>query len=210
MGRRAIFGWGLVHTSRLKPTRVDRFQCVNWALIERPNPKLRPATPPFARRRCRCGSKRGGGEKGPRGNRRRASERHRSSDRPLARPSAFPPIACTGPPPPPPVDRDRSLCVRYGRGLWRVGLGWLGRWFVCGFSGMREGQRLAQRLTCVCSSRRRCDGMQRTCVVLCVCVRLTPGRCRGGDLADRLEKAAQQVKTAYSECPSYDVVRWGV
>lgn len=46
-------------------------------------------------------------------------------------------------------------------------------------------------------------------VVLWVCVRLTPGRCRGGDLADRLEKAAQQVKTAYSECPSYDVVSGG-
>jgi hypothetical protein len=26
-------------------------------------------------------------------------------------------------------------------------------------------------------------------------------------LADRLEQAAQDVKTAYSECPSYDVVR---
>jgi hypothetical protein len=31
--------------------------------------------------------------------------------------------------------------------------------------------------------------------------------CRDGRLADRLEQAAQLVKAAYSECPSYDVVR---
>jgi hypothetical protein len=37
--------------------------------------------------------------------------------------------------------------------------------------------------------------------VLCVCV------CRDGQLASRLEQAAQDVKAAYSECPSYDVVR---
>lgn len=30
---------------------------------------------------------------------------------------------------------------------------------------------------------------------------------RDGHLADRLEQAAQDVKAAYSECPSYDVVR---
>lgn len=30
---------------------------------------------------------------------------------------------------------------------------------------------------------------------------------RDGRLADRLERAAQDVKAAFSECPSYDVVR---
>ena len=28
-----------------------------------------------------------------------------------------------------------------------------------------------------------------------------------GDLAERLERASQAVKTVYSECPSYDIVR---
>jgi hypothetical protein len=31
--------------------------------------------------------------------------------------------------------------------------------------------------------------------------------CRDGKLADRLEQASQAVKAAYSECPSYDMVR---
>lgn len=32
---------------------------------------------------------------------------------------------------------------------------------------------------------------------------------RDGRLADRLEQASQAIKQAYSECPSYDVVRGG-
>jgi hypothetical protein len=39
------------------------------------------------------------------------------------------------------------------------------------------------------------------CAWCCCCC------CRDGKLADRLEQASQIVKTAYSECPSYDMVR---